>query len=87
MKELNMLVWITQLGISVAAPLAGFTLLGLWLRSRFSLGVWVVLICLALGLICAVNGLRSSLKLMEKLDKQNDKKSKSPPPISFNEHD
>lgn len=82
-----MLVWITQLGISVAAPLAGFTLLGLWLRSRFSLGVWVVLICLALGLICAVNGLRSSLKLMEKLDKQNDKKSKSPPPISFNEHD
>ena len=42
MKELNMLVWTTQLGISVAAPLAGFTLAGLWLRDRFGLGIWGV---------------------------------------------
>ena len=82
-----MLVWITQLGISVAAPLAGFTLLGLWLKSRFSLGVWVVLVCLTLGMVCAVNGLRSSLKMMEKQDIQNESKKKSPPPVSFNEHE
>lgn len=82
-----MLVWITQLGISVAAPLAGFTLLGLWLKSRFSLGVWVVLVCLALGMICAVNGLRSSLKLMEGLDQKNARAQKSPPPVSFNNHE
>ena len=82
-----MLVWITQLGISVAAPLAGFTLLGLWLKGRFALGIWVVLVCLALGVICAVQGLRSSLKLMEKLDQQNAEKKKSPAPLSFNEHE
>lgn len=87
MKELNMLVWITQLGISVAAPLAGFSLLGLWLRNRFSLGVWVILVCIALGLICAVQGLRNSLQILEKMDQQNEKKTKNPPPVSFNDHE
>lgn len=82
-----MLVWITQLGISVAAPLAGFALLGLWLRARFSLGVWVVLVCIALGIICAVQGLRSSLKLMEQQDRMNAKKKQTPPPVSFNDHE
>ena len=37
MKELNLLVWLTQLGISVAGPLAGFILLAVWLRQRFDL--------------------------------------------------
>ena len=88
MKEVNMLVWITQLGISVAAPLAGFSLLGLWLRSRFSLGVWVMIVCIALGMIGAVSGLRSSLKIMEKMDSGNAKqKNAPPPPTSYNEHE
>ena len=82
-----MLVWITQLGISVAAPLAGFSLLGMWLRNRFSLGVWVMLLCIFLGLICAVQGLRNSLQILEKMDRQNEKKTQSPPPVSFNDHE
>ena len=88
MKEFNMLVWLTQLGVSVAAPLAGFSLLGLWLRSRFALGVWVMLVCIALGLIGAVSGLRTSLRMMERMDAGNSgKKKQAPPPISFNEHE
>ena len=43
MKNVNLLIWLTQLGISVAAPLGGFIWLGVWLRQRFDLGVWVVL--------------------------------------------
>lgn len=86
MKEVNMLVWMTQLGISVAAPLAGFSLLGLWLRERFGLGLWVMLVCIALGLVGAVSGLRSSLKIMERMDGSGRKKD-APPPVSFNEHD
>jgi len=83
-----MLVWLTQLGVSVAAPLAGFSLLGLWLRSRFSLGLWAMLACIALGLIGSVQGLRSSLKIMERMDAGNSpKKKQTPPPISFNEHE
>lgn len=88
MKEFQMLIWLTQLGFSVAAPLAGFSLLGLWLRARFSLGAWVLLLCIALGLICAVSALRSNLKLMERMDGRNSRgKEKSGPPVSFNEHE
>lgn len=88
MKEVNMLVWMTQLGISAAAPLAGFSLLGLWLRSRFSLGVWVVIVCIGLGLAGAVSGLRSSLRIMERMDESVKKgDSPPPPPVSFNEHE
>lgn len=70
MKELNMLVWLTQLGLSVAIPLAGFTWLGVWLRGRFALGNWVVVLGLVIGFICAVDGFRSSLKIMERMDSQ-----------------
>ena len=79
-----MLVWLTQLGVSVAAPLGGFTLLGLWLKGRFQLGAWVLFVCIALGFAGAVNGLRTSLRIMERMDGG---KEKSAPPVSFNEHE
>ena len=71
MKDLRMLVWLTQVGISVAAPPVVFLLLALWLRSRFDLGAWCILAALALGMICAVSGLRQTLMLMEKMHRQN----------------
>lgn len=83
MKDLNMLVWLTQLGLSAALPLAGFTLLGIWLHRSRGWGVWVVAAGLILGLYCAVQGFRDSLKAMERMsgtDKQE------PPPVAFNEH-
>ena len=85
MKNLNMLVWLTQLGISVAFPLAGFILLAVWLRERFDLGAWVLVAGIVLGLAGAVDGLRTSLKAMEIMSK--DRKDKDPPPVSFNDHD
>lgn len=85
MKDLNLLVWLTQLGFSVAFPLAGFTLLAVWLRDRWGWGEWVVWAGIALGVICAVDGLRTSLKAMERLSR--DKKDKQPPPTAFNDHD
>ena len=85
MKNLSLLVWLTQLGFSVAFPLAGFVLLAVWLQNRFSLGVWVIWAGVALGVICAVDGLRTSLKAMERLAKK--KPDEGPPPVSFNDHD
>lgn len=85
MKDLSLLVWLTQLGLSVAAPLAGFVLLAVWLRARFGLGVWVVFCGIALGIICAVDGLRTSLRAMERLSAG--RKKDSPPPTAFNDHD
>lgn len=85
MKELRLLVWITQLGLSVAFPLAGFLLLAMWLQQRFSLGSWVLLLGLLFGLVGAVDGFRSSMKAM-KIMAGEPKKDDGPPPVSFNDH-
>lgn len=83
MKDISLLVWLTQLGISVAVPPVVLILLGVWLRDRFSLGNWVVIVAIITGVILAVDGLRASLKVMNRLS--NNKKQESPP-VSFNEH-
>lgn len=84
MKNVSLLVWLTQLGLSVAIPPPAFIFLAVWLRNRFSLGVWVIVAGVLVGIICAVDGLRVSLKAMERMTK-DDKKEK--PPLSFNDHD
>ena len=85
MKNLNMLVWLTQLGLSVAGPLVGFILLALWLRQRFDLGMWVLVIGILLGISGAVDGFRVSLKAMEQMSTGKSDKP-DPPPVSFNDH-
>ncbi len=84
MKNLNLLVWLTQLGLSVALPPAVFIWLSVWLRGRFDLGKWVVVLGIIVGVVCAIDGLRTSLKAMERMTK--DKKQETPP-VSFNDHD
>lgn len=86
MKELNLLVWLTQLGISVAGPLAGFVLLAVWLRQRFDLGVWVLLVGIVLGIAGAIDGFRVSMKAMERMSKSKPGKNDLPP-VSFNDHE
>ena len=85
MKDLTLLVWLTQLGLSVALPLAGFILLALWLRDTCGWGDWVLWIGIGLGLIGAIDGLRISLKALSQLTKR--RKEDTPPPLSFNDHD
>lgn len=84
MKDLSLLVWLTQLGFSVVFPLAGFVLLAVWLRDHLGWGSWVLWVGLILGLYCAIQGFRSSIKAMQNLAK--DPKSPKKPPVSFNEH-
>ena len=84
MKDLNLLVWLTQLGLSVALPPAGFILLAVWLRNRFEWGAWVIWVAIIVGVICAIDGLRTSLKT---LDRITGGKKKDTPPVSFNDHD
>jgi len=83
LKGMNLLIWLTQLGLSVAVPPVAFTLLGVWLRERFALGSWVVIAAVVLGILCAVDGLRYSLKAMERMGKGKNE----PPAVSFNDHD
>lgn len=85
MKDLSLLVWLTQLGFSVAFPLAGSILLAVWLRERFGLGAWVIWVGIVLGFLGAVDGLRIALKALDRLTRK--KKDESPPPVCFNDHD
>lgn len=84
MKDFNLLIWLTQLGLSVALPLAGFTLLGVWLHRNQGWGQWTVWACLVLGFICAVNGFRDSLRAMEQMS--GSKKKSEQPSVAFNDH-
>ena len=83
MKQLSLLVWITQLGMSVVMPLAGFTLLGVWLYWKYAWGEWVIFAGIVLGLVSAISGLRVSLKTMQRLAEGK----KEPPAVSYNQHD
>lgn len=85
MKDLKLLVWLTQLGLSTALPLAGFILLALWLRNSCNWGDWVIWVGIFLGTIMAIDGFRTSIKAMDAMSKS--KKPADPPPVSFNDHD
>ena len=84
MKNLSLLVWLSQLGLSVAAPLVGFILVGVWLYNRFDLGAWIILVGVVVGTICAVTGFRNALKT---IDKMASDETKEKPPVSFNDHE
>lgn len=78
------LVWLTQLGISVAAPPVIFIMGAVWLRDSFGVGGWIVALGVTLGVIGAVGGLVSSLKTMARIGGEEDRKDDSP--AGFNDH-
>lgn len=86
MKDLSLLIWLSQLGFSVAFPLAGFILLAVWLRDDQGWGSWVLWVGIILGVICAFQGLRSAIRSMELLSKSKKQKDDQPPPVGFNDH-
>ncbi len=84
MKNLSLMVWLSQLGLTVAAPLAGFILVGVWLHNRFDLGIWVIITGAVVGLISAIAGFRNALKTMDRMASDE---AKEKPPVSFNDHE
>lgn len=84
MKDLTLLTWLTQLGLSVAFPMGGLIMLAVWLRNRFDLGAWVLWVGIGMGIIFALDGLRVSLKTLMRFTKKD---NKEPPAVNFNEHD
>lgn len=82
-KALRYLVWLTQLGLSVAVPLAGFIFLGVWLHNSKGWGGWTVAAGILLGLMGAVGGLVNSFRTLNQMLKQDEEK----PPEGYNRHD
>lgn len=84
MKNISLIVWLTQLGLGVAMPLAGFILVGVWLHKSAGWGVWTIFVGITLGLYCAFQGLMTSLKTMKRLSDSPKEKEKN---VAFNDHD
>ena len=84
MKDMKLLIWMTQLGLSVAVPPAVLIVLAVWLKNRFSWGNWVIILGVVLGLLLAVEGLRTSLKAMKFMAHKDQEET---PPVSFNDHE
>lgn len=83
MKDLSFLkdlVWMTELGLSVAMPLVVFLVGSVWLKNAFGLPSWVVLIGAALGAVGAVGGLVNSLRRIAGREKKQEEKKQ------FNDH-
>ena len=84
MRDLSLLTWLTQLGLSVALPPVALILLAVWLRDRFGWGSWILWLGIGLGIYCAVTGFISSMRTLSRFTKE---KKQQTPTISFNEHD
>ena len=84
LKELSMLVWLTQLGLSVAFPLLGFVGVSIWLRQSFGFGVWVIFAGIFLGMYCAIQGFVQSMKILNQM--HNKKKKNEATAVFFNDH-
>ena len=82
MKDVSLLVFLSQLGLGVVLPLAGFVLLGVWLQRVFSLGVWIVILFTALGVFFAIQGFITTLRTMDRMAKKQEDQ-----PLSYNDHD
>ena len=84
MKLLNLLMWVTQFGLSILFPLCFFLLLAIWLQTKYSLGIWIVVVLGILGFLISVSTARSCLHSMRKAAQELS--PQSPPPMAFNDH-
>jgi len=85
MKALRLLTWFTQLALSAVSPLLLCIWGAVYLRGRFQLGGWIVLLGVLLGVGGAFSAFRNSLELMRK-ESEGDGKDNKPPPASYNDH-
>lgn len=83
MQTMRTVMLLGQLGFTLITPPVLMGLLGWWLQSRFGLGIWVMALCLAVGLLTsAASALRAYRRLMEKLRGERRKT-----PVTFYDHD
>lgn len=84
MKLLNLLMWVTQFGLSAIFPTLLFLWLGAWLQNRFGLGTWVLVVMGIIGVLTSVSSARACLQSM--LKTAQELSGSKEPPVAFNDH-
>ena len=84
MKFISLLMWVGQFGLSAIFPTVCFLLAAVWLRSRFGLGRWSVVVFGIRGILTSVSSARSCLRSMRKAAEEAAGKKQHP--VSFNDH-
>lgn len=84
MKDLKLLVWLMQLGLSVAVPPVLLIWLAVWLQDKHGWGGWVLWAGILLGALLTFDGLRVSLRTLHRL---SEPKETEKPPVSSHDHD
>ena len=84
MKFISLLMWVGQFGLSAIFPTVCFLLAAVWLRSRFGLCMWIVVVFGILGILTSVSSARSCLRSMRKAAEEAAGKKQHP--VSFNDH-
>ena len=85
MKILNLLMWVTQFGVSIIFPTLLFLWLGVWLQGKFGFGTWILAVMGILGFLPSISTAKSCLHSMRKAAEELSSQEK--PPIAFNDHD
>lgn len=84
MKLLNLLMWVTQFGLSAMLPPCFFLFVAVWLQQKFDLGMWIIAVCGVLGLLISISTVKANWKAMRKA--ADEAASQTTPPIAFNDH-
>jgi hypothetical protein len=84
MKILSLLMWVGQFGFSILFPTVFFLLVGVWLQSKFSLGIWILILFGIFGILTSVSTAKACLRYLCKAAEEasGDKR----PGIGFNDH-
>lgn len=88
MKLVRTVTLLGQFGFTFITPPVVMGLLGWWLQDRFGLGVWVMLICLLLGLMTSFAGaLRFYRRVMLQIGKRAEAEAPTEKPVVFYRHE
>ena len=84
MKQLQKLLWLTQLGGSLVTPPLLCLFLGHLAQSKWGWGTWVMVAAILIGLAASACSAASFLRYCKKC---SEKERKGDKPIAFNNHE
>ena len=66
------LAWLTQLGFNMISPLIICILTATWLKSKFNLGNWIMVIAIIIGVGSGYMSLINFIRMVKKYDEKED---------------